>query len=77
MTAYLQPGDKIHLAIPIPPTLHGPALHAAVEDARQTYAATYAQHGIEVTYFDVSTALPAPVVVAVFRATPGREGEQR
>lgn len=63
MTAYLQPGDKIHLSIPA-------SVLGKDEERAEALRAEYAQHGVEVIL--VTDAKPAsPVgVVSVIRSEP-------
>lgn len=67
MTAYLQRGDKIHIAFPVSSMLYGRELESRVlEDAKRLTDA-FAMHGVTVTSYSANSALPGPVVVAVFR----------
>lgn len=66
-TAYLQPGDRIWLAVPVSPTA---TLEAAQTEARlqaQGMGASFAEHGVTVAGWSSHGALSHPVVVAVFR----------
>jgi hypothetical protein len=67
MTAYLRPGDKIHLVIPkafVHGVLDGTARNLAL--SREAYGAL----GVEIFDYDVSGEIDAPVIVAVIRADP-------
>ena len=69
MTAYLQPGDRIHLAVPISPALQGRAAQDEGARVHTEYVQFYARYGVtvEMTTTIGNPALTAPVVVAVFR----------
>ena len=61
MTAYLQPGDKIVLAVPdFQP-------RNAIEEDRAHWGKVYEPLGIEIHHITVSPNLDHPVVVAVIR----------
>lgn len=69
MTAILQPGDKIHLAFGLGTTdLKGNELHKFAESELQQYVRSYGKQGVQVVQWTASSALTAPVVVAIFRA---------
>jgi len=68
MTAYLQSGDKIHLAFGIDSDkTYNEKVKQAESDAR-TLTAQYADLGIEVVMWTASSALNHPVVISVFRS---------
>lgn len=64
MTAYLRPGDRIHLVIPSA-TSHG--LVDASQHNLTISREAYAKLGIEIFDWDISQTLQAPVIVAVIR----------
>lgn len=70
MTAYLKPGDKIHLAM----TIGAGTLEAREQETRKLKAeltAFYAEQGVELlmlTTTSTSATIYPPTVVAVFRA---------
>jgi hypothetical protein len=67
MTAYLQPGDKIHLAFGVDSDLpYGDKVKQASENA-QALTAQYAFQGIEVVMWTANSQLTHPVVVSVIR----------
>jgi len=67
MTAYLQPGDQIHIAFPVSGSLYPDAARAEAERTHADLTATYAKLGVTVVTSSANSALTAPVVVAVFR----------
>lgn len=74
MTAYLQPGDHIHLCVPISSGHHTKA-SADAEGKGQADALTAVcnQHGVMVSTWSGHTQLSHPVVSIVFRAPQGEE----
>lgn len=67
MTAYLQPGDRIHLAIPVTPGLPGDQAAEEAEHTRAQYEQEFHDRGVTITGVTANPALTHPVVVAVFR----------
>jgi len=70
VTAYLQPGDRIHLAMPLDGRLLPHEVQAETERIYAEQRAYYADHDVNVVQLSASSALTAPVVVAVFRDKP-------
>lgn len=66
MTAYLQPGDKIHLAFPLSANI-GETLPEASRRMHAELVAMYAQMNIELIGSSGNTTLSHPVIVAVIR----------
>lgn len=66
MTAYLQPGDKIHIAFPLSANI-GETLPEASRRMHAELVAMYAQMNIELIGSSGNTMLSHPVIVAVFR----------
>lgn len=73
MTAYLQPGDQIHLAFPISAGLFPSEANAEAQREHDQFAANYAKLGVTVVTSSANSALTAPVVVAVFRTPAANE----
>lgn len=71
MTAYLHPGDQIHLAFPISGVLYGREAEAEAKRLHDEFTALYARLGVNIVQSTASSQLTAPVVVAVFRAETG------
>ncbi len=67
MTAYLQPGDKIHLAFGIDSNLTYPEKVKQAESNARTLIAQYADLGVEVVLWSANNVLAHPVVVSVIR----------
>lgn len=67
MTAYLQPGDEIHLAFPVSATKHGMALEAEIQQNMSHFNELYDRKGIKIISFSYNSDLTHPFVVAVFR----------
>ncbi len=67
MTAYLQPGDRIHLAFQASDHPNAAKAEAQVKDDARDFTAAYAQQGVTVETWSANSALTHPVVVAVFR----------
>ena len=67
MTAILQPGDSVHLAMPYSPTGSASEDQKLILGISKEMSDQYAQQGVTVIYVSLNTALTAPVVVAVFR----------
>lgn len=75
MTAYLQPGDRIHIVIPFSRDEYGHPNPAAVEKDAAALIALYAAQGVTVISWMANSGLDAATVVAVFRnPTPTPEG---
>ena len=70
MTAYLQPGDHIHIACPISPVLYGDEVQREGHRLHAEYSAFYARYGITVDMTTTNSQLYQPVVVAVIRNQP-------
>lgn len=70
MTAYLQHGDSVHLAIPMFMKHGSPDLTQAQIDGREI-TGLYASHGVTVVRCEANTGLTAAVVTAVFRNPKG------
>lgn len=70
MTAYLQPGDRIHLAVPdmFPGN--------TIADDATYWRSIYGPQGVEIINISVLNRLTHPVVVAVFRGEPSSGGER-
>lgn len=70
MTAYLQPGDKIHVAFPITVLSHWDQtdVNTFVAQGGKYLTDMYAKMGVEVVGWSSSTTLDRPTVVAVIRA---------
>lgn len=66
-TAYLQPGDRIWLAVPVSPTATPEAAQTEARLQAQGMGASFAQQGVVVAGWSSHGALSHPVVVAVFR----------
>lgn len=66
MTAYLQPGDKIHIAFPLSANV-GETLPEASRRMHAELVAMYAQMNIELIGSSGNTTLNHPVIVAVIR----------
>lgn len=66
MTAYLQPGDKIHIAFPISANI-GETLPEASRRMHGEIAAMYAQMNVQLIGSSGNTTLNHPVIVAVIR----------
>lgn len=66
MTAYLQPGDKIHIAFPLSANI-GETLPEASRRMHAELVAMYAQMNIELIGSTGNTTLSHPVIVAVIR----------
>lgn len=72
MTAILQPGDKIHLAIPS----SGHKAEEVLEIAQKSYdflGEEYARQGVEIVTCSANNQLTHPVVVAIFRSPDGAQ----
>lgn len=72
MSVILQRGDRIHLAVPI----SAASQHEAETETRKAIAALepdYTQQGVTIISWSANTLLTHPVVVAVFRDSPGGE----
>lgn len=67
MTAYLQPGDEIHLAFGVSATKYGPDLDAEVAERMSQFNEAYNHKGVKIISFNYSSSLTHPVVVSVFR----------
>lgn len=69
MTAYLQPGDKIHLAFPITilTAWDQDDVNAHVRQMGAELTQIYKGMGVEVVVYSSSTGLDRPTVVAVVR----------
>lgn len=68
MTAYLQPGDIIHLAMPIDRRLRGGEIDAHVKKVNEEMAGFYGSLGVTVSMASYNSELTHPVVVAVIRS---------
>lgn len=67
MTApYLQPGDRIHLAIPVSNRSQADA-QASLDDALAALIPQYAALGVTIAIHSGTSSLDRPTVVAVFR----------
>lgn len=66
MTAYLQPGDSIHLAIPMTVKLAGPDMEETTRLANEL-TAFYNSKGIHVAKCTAGPITTHPQVIAVFR----------
>lgn len=66
MTAYLQPGDKIHIVFPLSSNI-GESLPDASRRIHAEYCAMYNQVGVELIGSTGNTTLNHPVIVAVIR----------
>lgn len=73
MTAYLQPGDAVHLAVPITPTHSKEAANAEGRATVGELTAVCNRFGVTVASWSGHSQLGHPVVVAVFRAGPKPE----
>ncbi len=71
MTAYLQPGDQIHLCVPIS---SGHLTKASADAEAKTHADTLTElcerHGVTVVSWSGNPALSHPVASLVFRRSP-------
>jgi hypothetical protein len=80
----LQPGDKIHLALPLTPrtvSIHERAQAEAeslreAENAISFFRAEYRKLGVEIVVHSASQSITCPTVVAVFRSTPAVEAQR-
>lgn len=74
MTAYLQPGDKIHIAFPITilTIWDQNDVNTHVRQMGAELTKTYAAMGVEVVGYTSSTSLDRPTVVAVVRASKSK-----
>lgn len=68
VTAYLQPGDTIHLAMPIDGSLWGDVREAYVNKTNGEMAGFYGSLGVTVSMASYNSGLTHPVVVAVIRS---------
>ena len=67
MTAYLRPGDKVHVAFPIPPGLSVEEGRRVAQERSDGLIEGYARQGVKVVVIDACDVLTHVVVVAVFR----------
>lgn len=69
MTAYLQPGDKIHIAFPVASGFfEAGELDRIVAEVNRQLTEMYALMGVEVVGTSSSPTLTHPVIVSVVRA---------
>lgn len=67
MTAYLQPGDEIHIAFGVSATKYGIDLDKEVAQRMRQLNEAYDHKGVKIISFSYNSLLTHPVVVAVFR----------
>lgn len=67
MTAYLQPGDKIHIAVGINTTHSVVDANQQVRDQLKTFEEAYGAIGVGILTITGTAGLLAPVIVAVIR----------
>ena len=73
MTAYLQPGDKIHIAFPVTshpglmPIEANRLMAAELAAVKKDFTELYGKQGVEIAMVTGWSTITAPVVVAVFR----------
>lgn len=65
MTAILRSGDKIHIAFGVDTG----TTKVRAEEVAQDYLNMYSRLGVTIVQWTASTALTAPVIVAIFRDT--------
>jgi hypothetical protein len=68
MTAYLQPGDKIHLAIPVDSNQTRDGILRQAKDSAESYIKDYARMGVEIVIWTANSTLNHPLVVSVIRS---------
>ncbi len=68
MTAYLQPGDKIHIAFGLNGLLSAPEQQKQFNDSFELFKQQYGYHGVKVVVAAGSTSLTHPVIVSVIRS---------
>jgi hypothetical protein len=71
VSVVLRRGDRIHIALPISPTLYGDQLRVKLNEDAATLATQYAAQGVTIAYWTAHTACTHPHIVAVFRDTEG------
>lgn len=67
MTAYLQPGDKIHIAVGINSTHSVADANQQTRDQLKTFEQAYGAIGVGILTITGTPGLLAPVIVAVIR----------
>ena len=67
MSVILHPGDHIHLAFPVSPSMTAREVDEYVTQQRRQWIDFYAHYGVTVASVSWNSQLAAPVVVAVFR----------
>lgn len=67
MTAYLQPGDKIHIAVGINSTHSVADANRQTRDQLKTFEQAYGAIGVGILTITGTPGLLAPVIVAVIR----------
>ena len=67
MTAYLQPGDKIHIAVGINSTNSVADANQQTRDQLKTFEQAYGAIGVGILTITGTPGLLAPVIVAVIR----------
>lgn len=67
MTAYLQPGDKIHIAVGINSTYSMELANRQVAEQLKTFEEAYGSVGVTVLTITGTPGLLHPVIVAVIR----------
>lgn len=67
MTAYLQPGDKIHIAVGINSTHSVADANQQTRDQLKTFEEAYGAIGVSILTITGTPGLLAPVIVAVIR----------
>lgn len=71
MTAYLQPGDKIHLAFGIDSDLSYQEKVQQAESNARNLTAQYAKMGVQVVMWTANSVVNHPVVISVIRSAEG------
>ena len=77
MTAYLQPGDKIHIAVGINETTSVQDANRQTRDQLKTFEKAYGAVGVSILTITGTPGLLAPVIVSVIREGVGSRFPRR